>query len=98
MSNQHIERGLHGQDLAGKLEMMRNLGQYQIVLIDQFTIGVIDPNDLIDEEPRLIGALDIRVTRGLDDLFRVLVGPALFLVSKDRSFLNSAGEDSQSGD
>lgn len=75
-------------DIALKQEFMRRLGQYQIVQIDANTIGITDPDDLIDgEEPRLLASLDLREGRGLNELFAILIGPAMYMAGNRRDFL-----------
>lgn len=90
MTQSHsVERGLNTPDeLERKLAFMQVLGQYRLVRLDEFTIGVIDPNDLVEgDEARLLASLDLTQERGLDELFMTLVGPAMFHAADDRSFL-----------
>lgn len=90
MSNNSALERRHAtpDEVADKLAFMQVLGQFRLVRIDEFTIGVVDPNDLVEgEEARLLASLDLRQERGLDELFMTLVGPAMFYAAEDRSFL-----------
>lgn len=90
MTQPHIEAGQRRDigDIAAKQEFLKKLGRYLIVKMDESTIGIIDPDDLIDgEEPRLLASFDLTEGRKLDDFFSILVGPALFLAGSNRDFL-----------
>lgn len=88
MSNPH-NRETGGSNPGSQLELMRKLGQYKLVMIGNDSLGIVDPNDLIEDgEPRLLGSIDVSQERGLDELFRVLVGPSLFaLGDQDNPFV-----------
>jgi len=76
------------QETDAKLDLLRKLGKYQIVRMDEHTIGITDPDDLIDgEEPRLLASLDLRRGRGLNDLFSILIGPAMFIAANKTDFV-----------
>lgn len=87
------EHASHFSDVAlARLATMRQLGELQLVKLDENTIGIVDPNDLVDGHPRLLGSTELGVP--LDQLFRLIVGPALLHVGdEDNNFL--APDDQQ---
>ena len=89
MTHQHLEAGRHDiGDIAAKQEFLKKLGKYVIVNIDESTIGIIDPDDLIDgEEPRLLASFDLCEGRKLNEFFAILIGPAMLLADNNRDFL-----------
>jgi len=99
---QILEMGnLSAKETAAKLDILRKLGQYQIVCISDHSIGIIDPTDLIDDdEPRLLASFDLRRSRELIELFSILIGPAMFITANNTDFVlgKDAHPQSSSGD
>jgi len=102
LMTQILEMGnLSAKETAAKLDILRKLGQYQIVCISDHSIGIIDPTDLIDDdEPRLLASFDLRRSRELIELFSILIGPAMFITANNTDFVlgKDAHPQSSSGD